>query len=251
MRARSRNLFLSSGALQAVLIFVVVIAALLFRTQLFGVFASLAVWFVPAPPEAYASLPKEVLASRLADVEEELNRIRYQSLLYTEAVLEQNRLERELSLVPQATSGVGRVVSRPPKTPYDTLVVEVPSGHRVREGERALVHGVLVGEVTRVTGSNVQVSLLSSGGTAFDTRVGEPSAIVTLLGLGGGSFTFEVPISVVVVPGDIIRDAAHGHPVAVVRAVQVRQEQTVQTVVASTPISFSDMVYVSFLADSE
>lgn len=225
-----------------------VLIVLIFRDVLLGTLFSVHTFFNPSIPETYASLPRAVLATRLADAEAELARIRYQSLLYGMALEEQERLRALASLASDETVGVGRVVSRPPRSFYDSVLVSVPGPHQISVGDYALVQGVLVGTVERVSGEQILVLLFSSGGTTSDARVGEPAAIVSLRGVGGGAFTFDLPTSVVVAPGDMLTSAFHVDiPVAVVQSIATQPEQTTQHVQAHIPVSFSDFIYVTFM----
>lgn len=202
--------------------------------------------------ETYQALPKDVLAARLASAEEELARIRYQALLYTLTVEENERLSELLAFPEERAYASGRVIARPPRTHYDTLLVSIRDGSGVAVGDRVLVSGALVGTVSAVSQKVATVTLASAPGSAIDARVGEPSAIVVLRGEGGGAFSFEIPKDVALEAGDLIEAAAFGrHVVAVVASVEREPERTSAQVLAHAPFSFSDVRIVEFVRSEE
>lgn len=220
--------------------------AVLFHGTVFRIAASAATFFSVSPEEEYRALPARSLASRLADAEEELVRIRYQALLYAGLAEENERLERLLALTTSRTVATARVIARPPQSQYDTLLVALPQGHVVMEGDRVLFEGALIGTVVTVAPSAAQVSLFSSPGGTIDARVGEPSGIVTLKGLGGGAFTFDIPSDVAVHSGDTVVGAQNDTEIiAVVESVASDPDRTSHTVYARAPVSFSDIRFVS------
>lgn len=227
---------------------VVILGVVLFNNTLFHLLSSFIVSLTLPNEKVYELMPKNVLAARLIDAEQELSRIRAQAVLYADVAREVERLENLLLLAPTQTIATGRVVARPPRTLYDTLLVSLPRGHQVMVGDRALFEGVLLGDVEKVSQETVLVSLYSSPRSQFDARVGSPSATVAVSGVGGGSFIFEVPSEVALVPGDTVVSSFDDTTlIAVVSGVVSRPDTTVQTVYARTPISFSDIRYLSFV----
>ncbi|MEK7613850.1 MAG: rod shape-determining protein MreC [Patescibacteria group bacterium] len=230
-----------------VVLCVVVAAGLIFNAAFFRFVSSITLFFNTTPSE-YVLLPRSVLASRIVDLEVELARIRYQSLLVAPLIEDNARLQALVDLTPNDVVGVGRVISAPPRTLYDTLLVSLSEGADVQVGDVVLFEEILLGEVIAREDTLALVSLYSSGGTKSDVRVGSPSAIVVMEGQGGGAFTFEVPRSVFLAPGDVVLNTRFGvHPLAIVESVVVDPDETVSTVYARSPVSFSDIVYVTFL----
>ena len=198
-------------------------------------------------PDTYEALPKSVLASRLEDAENELARIRYQSLLYSREVEKNQELTALLNLPTNDSFARGMVIARPPRTHYDTLLVSVPAISGISVGDEVYAHGTTVGTVSEVRNRTVLVSLFSSPDTTFDVRVGEPSAISSVQGLGGGAFSFELPKEVFVEVGDVVLAAHTESVVAVVQSITDEPERTTVTVRAAAPVALSDIRTVEFV----
>ena len=192
-------------------------------------------------------IPKHILAARVADSEKELATIRYQAVLYEATAQENARLKEVLSLIDTDDVSFGRVIARPPKTQYDTLLVRVQDMSAVAVADQVFFNGLFIGEVTRAEDAFVLVTLFSNPGSLHEVQVGTPSAVVSLRGLGGGSFTFSIPNEIDVIPGDIVTSVLDSSlVVAVVESVQTKDDSTSKKVFAHNAVSFSDIDFVSF-----
>lgn len=251
MRSHSHNVRHFGAALAVLLAFAVVVLGVIFSAPLFSVGTAFVTSLSLSPEAEYQLLPKATLASRLQNAEEELTHIRYQAALTDVFIKENARLLHELSLRADDESGMGRVVGAPPKTHYDTLLVELADGHAVLPGDFALFAGVLVGEAVKVSESAALVRLFSSPGTAIDVSVGTPEAIVVAQGFGGGAFVFDVPRGVAVASGDSVVSATYGgRIVARVRNVVIDPDRTTTRVYANTAAALPDMRFVHFIHPS-
>ena len=227
--------------------FIVGAVSLIFHGSLFRVASSAVSYFSSSPSEEYRALPNRVLASRLADAEIELSRIRYQALLYAEIIEENSRLSELLGIATQKTIAIGQVIARPPQTHYDTLLVSLQKGHGVHEGDRAVFEGILLGEIVKVSPQGALVSLFSSAGSIIDARIDtEPTGIVSLKGQGGGAFIFEVPQNALLEAGNMLVSAQNDTEVlAIVTGVSTDPDRTVKTVFARAPVSFSELRFIT------
>jgi len=248
MRSRSRNNRRLVPFLIACALVVCIGVAILFSGTLFRVGSALVVSLSLSHTQEYELLPRSVLASRLADAEKELSRIRYQSVLSDALIKENEQLLHELDIQENSEVGVGRIVSRPPRTHYDTLLIALNDTHTVSKGDLVLFNTILLGEVSKVSKEAALVTLFSSPGTVLDVRVGEPSAIVVAQGLGGGAFVFDVPNEVRVESGDYVTSASHStRVVAVVQNVIEEPDKTTKRVHAHTVVAVSDIQFVHFV----
>lgn len=248
MLSRSHNkknisFFLLTFGLVAIVIF-----GILFSGTLFRLASLLIVSFALPPSNEYMLLPKNILASRLSDTERELSQIRYQSVLFTALLEENQRLADELELREPHEVGIGRVISYPPRTHYDTLLVSLKDEHAISKGNLVLFENILLGTVERTASRSALVSLFTSPGTTFDVRVGEPSAIVIAQGLGGGTFIFDVPNEIAIDAGDTVLSVAYGtRMVGVVQSITEDPDRTSKRVHAHSGVSLSDVRFVHFI----
>lgn len=201
----------------------------------------------PATP-GYESLSRSEIEQRLKIAEDELARVQYQSVLY-KLVLEENRNLRQVSTVESITTEVpARVLSRPPRTHYDTLIVGAGSGSGVAVHDIAVWNGILLGEVKLVTASSATVELYSTPGVEHDVIVGTPSAVAIARGLGGGAFEVLIPQGVLVSAGEYVR-ASTDETLILGRVVSVSGSATdaTKTVHVAMPMSLSEIDFISLV----
>lgn len=194
----------------------------------------------------YALVSRAVLAERLAAAEEELRRTRYQSILFERAAEENKRLLAFLGLRRPDAYSSGAVLAIPPRTHYDTALLSVPDGASPERGDLAVLSGVLMGTITDVSGRIVTVTFLSAPGAATDARVGD-HAVVVLRGVGGGGFSFDVPVDFSLNRGDVIRSADGAFVIALVSSVHASPGQTSARVMAHAPVSLQHLTALEFI----
>jgi cell shape-determining protein MreC len=196
-------------------------------------------------PEAYATLPRSILISRLTAAETELTRTRYQALLYQHMDEKVHALETELKLRSHATYGAARVLAAPPRTHYDTLLLDTGSSDGVRMGDSVSVQGFAIGTVTEVSPYSSLVELYSSPGSTHDAILGNEKGIIILHGTGGGSLEALVPGDITIETGDVVRDARSEYVFGVVVAVRHRETDTEQYISIALPQPPGDIRIVS------
>lgn len=195
---------------------------------------------------AYATFPRSLLIERLHTTESELIRHRYMAVVYQPLAEENARLKKEHTMRPLAAYGTARIVARPPRTHYDTLLIAAGEGDGVRVGDTATVFGIAVGVVTDISRASAIVALYSSPGASMDVALGDPRSIVVLHGVGGGSFESSLPGGIAIALGDTATDSA-GMVIATVASIELRQTDTTKVLRLVSPIDFSKSDMVSLV----
>ena len=246
MRSRSYRKTNGIRILVIALIIVAVATLVIFNGTLFRLGSALLAGATRPPAEELAQLPQSILAGRLAEAESQLARTQYQSILYEQLVAENKRLKEVLNIVDQQDVAVARVVSRPPQAPFDSLIARVSSSANIAPGDFVFFNDVLIGEVARSEGESIAIELVSNPGKIFIAAVGDPAVTVELRGLGAGASVFSVLNEVRVVPGNqVVSESDRSRVVGVVSRIVERDESTTKTVFVHTPVSFSDIDFVT------
>lgn len=193
----------------------------------------------------YALLPRAVLIERLIASETELTAIRYQSILYGDVSERLATLSREMSLQSPGIYLTARVISAPPKTHYDTLLIAAGENAGVRLGDLVTVHGVAFGTVTDVSSGSSLVELYSSPGATHDAYVGDSEGIVVIRGVGGGALETSIPNDLDIAVGDTVTDSKTGYVFGVVSDVLRREIDTSALVRISLAAPPNSLRYVS------
>jgi rod shape-determining protein MreC len=247
MTARSRQ---SSGIWGWVIALVALIVVLLFGTPVGSFFRELVsdiTHLGPADP-AYASLSKNELISRIKADEQELSRIKYQAVLYAALADENTQLKKAASVQSFTKTVIAKVISRPPQTLYDTLLLDAGSVSGISEGDFVVFNNVALGSVVSVSPTSALVRLYSTPQVETDALLGNPRATAVAHGMGGGAYELELPKNVVVAANDsVIFPGSDILILGFVVSANQKPSDATQTVFVRSPVSMSELDYVSVI----
>jgi cell shape-determining protein MreC len=202
----------------------------------------------PSVQSEYDALSRNELELELREAHHELDRIRYQSVLYGLLSDENTELRKVQSVERITTIVPARILARPPRTHYDTVLVAAGSASGVSTGDRVVSGNILVGEVIAVTASSATVELLSTPQAEIDVLLGEPVAVAIARGVGGGAFEVAVPQGVTVQVGDPVRPSTDETLLlGVVSGVSGSPTDATKTVYVAAPVPMSQLDFVSVL----
>ena len=106
--------------------------------------------------------------------------------------------------LPSETGLLAGVLSRPPVSPYDVLVVDQGTNAGAQEGMVAYAQGVPIGTVAEANARTSRVLLYSSPERFTEGWVGEQRLPLTLIGGGAGTFEADVARELEVAEGDMV-----------------------------------------------
>ena len=196
----------------------------------------------------YAGMSRAALIAQLNKDERSLSLVRYQSVLYGMLADENAKLRQALNAGPPPRSILARVISRPPQSLYDTLLIDQGSESGVQKGDFAEYQGIALGTVASVGKGTALIELFSAPGEQNDVLVGKTNAIAIANGMGGGAFELAVPNGVQVANGDTIRSAGtEPGLLAVVANISSTSESATMTLRAHSPVSFSDLDFIEIV----
>lgn len=115
----------------------------------------------------------------------------------------------ELKLLWSRKSGakpiLAAVLSAPPISPYDTLVIDAGSKDGVKKGAKVFVQDkILLGEVSEVMSNTSVVRLYSTPGQKTSLSLDKSKTPIDAVGAGGGNFTARLPKEAGVEKGDLV-----------------------------------------------
>ena len=198
--------------------------------------------------DEYSALSKNALIARLNIADAELKRIQYQALLYSLLANENASLRESVSAVATPRGVTARVIARPPRTNYDTLLIDAGEMGGIHENDVAVYQGVVLGRISALDSNSATVSLFSSSGVSHDVILGDPRAVAVAYGLGGGAFEVSVPQGVKVAVGDSVRfPATESLIVGVVQSISAQTRDVSQTVRFTIPFSFSELDFIRII----
>ncbi len=147
---------------------------------------------------------KSSLVAQKLSLESELSTLKLKETDYDIVVKENQDLKNELGRKADVPRTIAYVLSRPPQSPYDTLVIDAGSNDNIAAGDTVyLSNSVIVGSVTGVTSNTSVVQLFSAASNKQDATLSRTGASFALTGSGGANFQLEVPKDTDILLGDV------------------------------------------------
>ncbi|HVS80036.1 MAG TPA: rod shape-determining protein MreC [Candidatus Paceibacterota bacterium] len=190
---------------------------------------------------------KSDLIAENAELKSELQAAQDELAVSRDLETENGELRDLLGLVRATKETPALVLSKPPLSPYDSLVIEIGSQYQVAAGDRVYADGdILLGEVAEADGPTAKVRLYSNAGTEIDAvieRTGVPQKVV---GAGGGNFSIKAPKEVDVKAGDVLVVPSLGRKVlGVVKQVDSEPTDAFQQVLIKSPVNIFQLKWVT------
>jgi cell shape-determining protein MreC len=144
------------------------------------------------------------------------------------------------------------IISRPPQSPYDILIIDAGSDNEVKAGMLVTAYGnVLLGYVAEVFPSTSKVKLISfsneetnvlieSAGTGTSTAI---SAIA--VGRGGENLEIKLPSSIAINSGDQVKTMGNFPFIAgTIEKVEISLSDPFQKLFFRLPVNIQELKYV-------
>ncbi len=160
---------------------------------------------------------------------------------------ENTDLKNELGIKKEKGTVVASVVLRPPQTFYDTFMLDRGSDDGVNVGDGVYAgDSVLLGKIVETSASISKAVLFSTSGEEISSVSARNNTPVNLVGLGAGNFSASVPRDVSIENGDLITYAGFSHLlVGVVGNVDASPNDSLKSILISTPVALNELKYVS------
>jgi cell shape-determining protein MreC len=141
---------------------------------------------------------------------------------------------------------VATVLSRPPQTPYDVIMIDAGANESLTINSIvSLSDGVALGVVSEVFPTSAKVKLFSTSGQEINAILERDSIPITMVGGGGGNFRFTLPRDINIEIGDRILSAdIMARPLATVGAVNVQPTDSFKQVLAISPANIFTLRFV-------
>lgn len=188
-------------------------------------------------------------AEEVQRLEEELRRLSVK-LLDRDLLFDENiRLKRLLD-IGSASSTIARIIARPPRTPYDTLLVDKGVADGVVKGDTVLIEDSYIGIVDATVSNGSRVRLVSTPESTTSILITPTGPTIDALGLGSGSFIMELQRDIPIEVGDVLYSEAVG-PYSVGTVIKIDEDQNnpFKQVYCQTHFDVQYMTYVRIQHD--
>jgi rod shape-determining protein MreC len=140
------------------------------------------------------------------------------------------------------------VLTRPPQSPYDTIVLDVGENDGISKDDLVFAGDVLIGKISELFGNSSQVLLFSSAGQKFEVLVGVNSTSAEAEGRGGGNFIIKIPRGVEIKEGDsIIAPSISSYVFGKISKIELAPNDSFQSVYFDRGINLNELRFVEVL----
>lgn len=160
---------------------------------------------------------------------------------------EENRLLKEELGRPLAEGGiVGRVITLPDKSFYDTMTIDAGEAEGIMVGQTAYAFGgVALGTVSAVDARQSTILLFSAPGRESTGTVSEGSTTVTLIGRGAGEYEVRMPRDMYFEEGGVISEQSiYAVPLATIEKIVSDPRDPFQRLLAKIPLNLQMITWV-------
>jgi cell shape-determining protein MreC len=180
---------------------------------------------------------KNSLIKKNTALEEEIGSLKLKEIDYDLIFKENQDLKNQLGRSTTSDKIASRILSKPPTSPYDTLVVDTGSSEGVNLGNKVYSSdNVIVGLVTNVTPHTSLVRLFSSGGNKQESILSRTGASFVLVGDGGANLTLEVPKDTDILWGDVFTyPGISASTIATVNYIDTNSQSSFKTIYLRIP----------------
>lgn len=190
---------------------------------------------------------KQNLISENKFLQEE-NLILKSKLLNFSSVQNENiRLNEILNKNKSRNIVLGYVISWPPSSPYDTLVIDVGKNDKIEKKDKVFFESVAIGEIYEVFEDTSLVFLFSTNGTKIEALLNGKTPVIAE-GVGGGNFQIKLPKDIEVREKDVINlTNADKNILGIVEYIKTKPSDAFQEVFLRSPFNILDIKDVQVL----
>jgi len=143
------------------------------------------------------------------------------------------------------------VLTKPNRSIYDTIIIDVGENAGIEEGNSVLYGGtIVIGKIAEVLKNSSKVLLFSSPGEVIDVVVGDKNIETTARGHGGGMFELEIPRDTKVVIGDSV--AIPGiipHIIGTVEHIETEPSNPFKKILFKGPVNMFELKWVEVVVN--
>lgn len=186
--------------------------------------------------------PRMILEEENRLLKEEILGLKLNRMTNDVLRFENARLRELENRAPSVTGMLVAVLSRPPYTPFDTLIVDAGEKEGVKKDESAVFLGTYLGRVIGIDSHTSHVLLASSPGENIQVFVARTGESIRMEGRGSGNFVALLPKTFDIVKGDVLETFSLDNLiVAEVGHIDTDPASSFQAVYLKSPVSINSL----------
>jgi len=254
LRDKKRNIkkMLLVGVLVILLVYIVLFTQVFNNISRWVGFTASPVWKVQESISSTWDNVATIFASKKALLEEN-KKLKDEAVIAGVKLLDRNLLFEENTdlkellgreTVEQTVFAV--VLTKPNRSAYDTIVIDVGENAGIKEGDKVLYgKSIAIGKIAEVFKNSSKVLLFSSPGEEVSVMVGRNSIETTAYGRGGGNFEIKLPRDAEVKIGDaVVAPSIMPSVLGVVGEIETESSSPIKNIFFKGPVDIFELKWV-------
>jgi cell shape-determining protein MreC len=191
-------------------------------------------------------LENEDLKSKLN--EEEARMANYNSILDENLKMKEifGRLPAQAGKNPKANMILASILSKPNRSPYDTLVIDIGINSGIVFGQRVFALGnIPIGRIAEVYVNSAKVILFSNPGEKTEVIISGRDTFMQIVGRGGGNFEMSLPRDFVLEKGtEVVLPGITPYVVGIVQTIISDPRDAFQKALLASPVNIQELKFV-------
>ncbi len=194
---------------------------------------------------------KNKLQNENVELRNKLDEANLQILSTTIYKDENKKLKEILGRKEHANMVLAEILSKPNKSPYDIIVIDVGNVDGIVVGQMVIAKGsVPIGEIVEVGKKNSKAKLYSTPGTITEALFEGNQIDLDLKGTGSGGFEITIPKDVEVHVGQaILSKQVYSRIIALISGVVSTEHDSYKKVLAKSPINIQELSWVQVVIE--
>lgn len=198
---------------------------------------------------------KEDLAKENRALEEKIEKMK-NKILFSELLKKENKDLKNLLAGNTKTDWlVSSVISRPPQSPYDILIIDSGRNDGVQTGSVVIFDNVFIGKIEKASNSSSRVKLASfpeeeMNVMIFSKNLDADYQSAVAVGQGGGNFNITLPRDIEISAGNLIKTTGtNWFLLGIVEEVKKKPADAFQRILFRIPINIHNLNFVEVLLE--
>ncbi len=138
------------------------------------------------------------------------------------------------------------ILSKPNKSPYDTLVIDVGTNNGISVGQRVFALGnIPIGRVAEVYVNTAKVILYSNPGEKIEVIISGSDTFMQIVGRGGGNFEMILPRDFVLEKGtEVVFPGITPYAIGIVQTIISDPRDAFQKALLVSPVNIQELKFV-------
>lgn len=200
-----------------------------------------------ADNSSYLLRGKEALSKENLFLKDKLAEMEAKFLAYEIFEKENKELKEILSWPNKNEFLAARVISRPPKSPYDILVVDAGSERGIKNGMQVWAYdNILIGYIFEVFVNSSKIKLASFPGDEISAVLFSSNSQIIATGRGNGNFEIKIPKSIEVNAGEkVVTFGSNSMLLGIIDKIEINPSDPFQRLYFRFPFNLQELKYVA------